>query len=113
MRTIKEMLVEIADIKHDIETREMKKPEETRLRKRVAFLRTCIRYIETNPDENFISDQIKMVESKINLRMKGFNEDAFNGLAKSEVSKMRRAYEKEYEIPKLRNQVKTMRFLLK
>jgi hypothetical protein len=45
--------------------------------------------------------------------MSGFTFDEVGMMAKSFVSKMKRAYEKQYEIPKLRLQVNTMRFILK
>lgn len=113
MRTIKEMKQEIEEIKHRIGHEEMKKAIEGRLRKRIQFLNTCILYMETNPDQEFVSAQIKMVEGKINRRMEGFNEDDYKEWAKKDVAKVRKAYEKEYDIPKLRSQVSAMRFILK
>lgn len=111
MRTIKEIKAEISETENDIKSGEHKKAAETRLRKHIAFLQECIRCIESEPDENFIKDQIVKVETKINLRMRGFDLD-MSKIDKRTYSQMRRAYEKEHEIPKLRNQIRSMKFLL-
>lgn len=112
MKTIKEMKVEIADIIHRIKNEVMKKGIESRLRKRIQFLHTCILYIETNPDKEYIAAQIKMVETKIELRMRGFDESQFKDWSKRDFSKMKKIYEKEYDIPKLKTQVSAMKFLI-
>ena len=113
MKTIADIQREIADIKHEIENTEMKKAAETKLRKRIAYLRTCVLYLETNPSPSFLKAEIEKVENKISLRMVGFSLDGSLGMTKSFVLKLKKAYEKQYDVPKLREQVKTMRFLLK
>lgn len=113
MKTIADIQKEIADIKYEIENTEMKKAAETKLRKRIAYLRTCVLYLETNPSPSFLKSEIEKVENKISLRMVNFSLDGSLGMTKSFVLKMKKSYEAQFDIPKLREQVKTMRYLLK
>jgi hypothetical protein len=93
MKTIASIKKEISDIGHQIQSTGMKKAAENRLRKRIAYLRTVILYLETNPSPSFLKQEIERVENKINLRMSGFTFDEVGMMAKSFVSKMKRAYE--------------------
>lgn len=113
MRTVKQVKDEIKEIEHRLQTEELKKAVNTKLRKRIQYLRHCIMYIETNPSPQFIKDEIKKVETKIDLRMNQFVLDGIEQMPKSVVAKLRREHEKMYEIPKLKEQVKTMKYILK
>lgn len=90
-----------------------KKSEETKLRKRIPFLRLCIMYIEENPDHQYLRQEISKIETKITLRMNQFVLDDYKEVDKKTVNKLKKDHEKKYEIPHLREQVRTLRFLLK
>lgn len=113
MKTIADIQREIADIKHEIENTEMKKAAETKLRKRIAYLRTCVLYLETNPSPSFLKDEIEKLETKISLRMINFSIADADIKPKTVLSKIKKEYEKQFDIPKLRDQIKTIRYLLK
>lgn len=91
----------------------MKKSAATKLRKKIPFFKMCIMYVESNPSEQFVKKEIDRVETKINLRMAQFVLDEYKELDKKTVAKLKREHEKKYEIPHLREQVRTLRFLLK
>lgn len=113
MKTIQDCQKEIDEIKKRIENEELKKGVESKLRKRVSWLRVCIKYLETNPDHLFIRKEIIRVEDMITRRMILFILDDAEKIPKGVASKLKREHEKKYEIPKFREQVRTMRFLLK
>lgn len=117
MKDIPSINQEINDITFRLtkSTEELKKGEENKLRKRIPFLKHCIMYLESGPNPQFLKAEISKVETKINLRMGQFPLDQYqsDGVDKKTVSRLRREHEKKYEIPKLREQVRTLRYLLK
>jgi hypothetical protein len=116
MKTIKELQQELKDAEYAIHhDKELKPSAIKKLRKRVPFLRTCIKYIESGPSAIFMKQEIEKVENKINLRMVQFPLDDYQSqnLDKKTVSRLKKEHENKYEIPHLREQVRTLRFLLK
>lgn len=112
MRTIKQVNEEIKEIENRLNTEELKKSVSTKLRKRITHLRKCKMYIETNPSTQYMNDEIKKIETKISLRLACFILEGVDAMPKSLVNKLKREFEKEYDIPKLREQVKTIRYIL-
>jgi len=113
MRTIKQVEEEVKEIEHRLKTEELKKSVSTKLRKKIQYLRHCIMYIETSPSPAYMKEEIKKVETKIGLRMAQFVLEGVEAMPKSVVSKLKREHEKKYEVPKLREQIKTLRYILK
>ena len=121
MKTIQDCKKEIAEISDILmaeknrrsDDKTLKKAQVSKLNKRLQFLRFCIRYLETNPDHLFIRKEITKVEEMITRRMILFVLDDAESKPKSLVNKLKKQHEKKYEIPKFREQVRTMRFILK
>ena len=117
MKTIKELQEELADIKYKIQNEEMKPAVEKRLRKRIPFLKLCVSYLESNPDKAYLKKEVDGIEAKIDSLMSRFPIEKYEKqeppLTKPEISKLRKIHEKEYQIPHMRTQVRTLRFLLK
>lgn len=113
MITIKSLKTEKEKVVDEIKNGDLKKVKENRLRKRIAYLDTCIKYLETHPDESYMKLEIGKLETKMNFRMECFKPLNELMLSKKDLSKMKKAHEKQYEIPKLREQIKTLRFILK
>lgn len=113
MKTIPELKAEVKDIEYKIHHEEMKPAAQKRLRKRIPFLKTCIMYLEEKPDHQYMRSEIQKIETKITLRMNQFVLDDYKEVDKQTVNKLKKAHEKKYEIPHLREQVRTLRFLLK
>jgi hypothetical protein len=103
---------EISDIEHRILHEEMKPATEKKLRNKIPHLNHLIRYVESEPSPEFIKSEIERIEAKINLRMAGFDTESIKDWAKKDFNKVKKEYEKFHEIPKLREQVRTLRYLL-
>lgn len=113
MITISQVQKEISDIKHKIETEQMTKANERKLRKKIPFFNEVIHLLETQPNPSFLKQEIEKVETKIDRRMGLFILDDAIALPKTTVAKMRRRHEKEYGVPHLREQVKALKYILK
>ena len=113
MRTVNNLQAEIREVYSTIENGKDLKPSEfKKLRKRFTWLRTCVMYLETLPNETSLRRQIEVVESKINLRMLAQPEIPDN-ITRPQVTKMKREYEKSSGVTLLREQARTLRYLLK
>jgi hypothetical protein len=112
MITIKMLKAEIEKIKHQIENEEMKPAAETRLRNRIKFLNQCILYIETNPPEHFVKSEIVRLDKFISTKLNAFPAERYKDLCNKDFNKMKKEHEKMFDIPKLRIQLKTLKFLL-
>jgi hypothetical protein len=112
MPTIKSIQQQIKVLVDELETQEMKKAVKTRMLKKVAFLRACIKYIETNPTTEFIKQEQTRIEKFITAKAEEFDRNVNPEATKKIVTKERKDFEKMYEIPKKRIQLRTLRFLL-
>lgn len=118
MKTAKELEVELSEVKQQIiEWDKTHDKPNRKLRKRIPFLKLCIMYMEENPSKEFMKSEIEKVENKINLRMVAFPLDEYMAkdppMEEPTIRKLRMAHEKKYEVPHLREQARTLRFLLK
>lgn len=113
MKKIDQLEGELRDIKHSIENEVLKPAQEKRLRKRIPYIRHCIKYLESEPKESFVKSEIQKCEDKITIRMSHFVLNNVEELDKKTVTKLKKAHEKLHEIPKLREQVRTLRYILK
>lgn len=122
MKQAKEIKLELSEVTNCLHNKEFegkseraRKAHEKRLRKKIPFLKTCIMYLESSPTEAFVKKELDRIETKINLRMSQFPLDQYqkSDMPLTEVNKLKKAHEKKYEIPHLREQVRTLRFLLK
>lgn len=111
MKTTKDVIKEIAEIKEVVTTQSLKPSVSAALVNRIPILNECLMYLETNPSEEFVASEIERIEKKINNRMLDFAlpEDK---VSKKEYSTLRTAHENKHEIPRLRTQVKMLRYLL-
>lgn len=117
MKTIKELQNGIEAIKQKLQDHKSKKEVlkgsvERKLRKEIPYLQHCIRYLESNPNPSFVGEEVRRLQAKINVLMSRFTFDETLALPKSEISKLRRAHEKLYDVPKYRQQLRTLKFIL-
>ena len=77
---------------------------------RMEFLKEVYLYMQSNPTEEFITRQRDEIVDRINRRMLEFNPPR-NAVQKI-VRKMKVEHEKKYEIPKLRNQLMALEYIL-
>lgn len=116
MKTIEQLKKEIFDVTYKLQNESMKKSAETKLRNRIAFLKVCVRYVESNPDQSFCEKELKKIEDIISSKMKEF-EDSISDEKKEKMSKkvlsgLRKEHEAMYGLSKLRVQMRSLRFIL-
>ena len=114
MKTIREIKTELNEINTRIVTQSsMGTREKNAMTKRVLFLKTCIQYLESYPNEQYLDEAIDKVERKITNRMLGFELPAnADNQPKGFATKLKRDWEVQMGIPHLREQVRALRFLM-
>ena len=80
----------------------------SRNKNRVEFLRVVEKYLEEAPDELYLGREIARIENRINRIIDSFDPDQYK-----DPREAKKEYEKEMEVPHLRLQLKTLRFIKK
>lgn len=119
MRTMLDVKTEIAELLSEcgvsdgkngstVVTTSITKGKLARNKKRIEFLRIVEKYLEDAPDELYLGREIARIENRIKLIIEGF--------PKWEVkspSDIQKAYERDNDMPRLKQQLKTLRFIKK
>ena len=87
-----------------------------RVKQRLSFVKKCIEYLRTNPDQSFLEKEKGRLNKRIDLFKQAYIEPDREHLEKMtgrEASKLRIDYEKNMGIPKLRKHLRTINYLLK
>lgn len=112
MKTIKQLQKEIEEIKQSLEINQFTTVVKNRHLNRIAFLKTCIMYLQANPERAFVHSELTRCEEKLKLRESAFDESKYADVTRSQLTKLRNEHEKTYDIPKLKTEIKTLEFLL-
>ena len=119
MKTIQEVKADrdeclqmIEDAKKDKQPRQVK-----RLTKKIPWYKDAILYIETNPIESFVQNEIDRLKGMLELRKNMFvvlpefltKEQEEAGW----LNKMKKQHEVKYEMPKLREQLRMLQYIKK
>lgn len=117
MKNKKDVQKEISTIENtpQVEINEMKPAAWRSTKKKLELLRTMVKYLDTNPTEAFVESEIKRLEKTVSSKMKEFDVSHYEeaGMAKKEITKLKKAHEAMYGLGKLRTQVRNLRVLLK
>jgi len=99
---------------NEYERKEAKKTKAAmkRDKSRQAFIKTCLLYIKTQPNEDYLKKEADRISNRINLLMEKYKPLTDSRFTKSQVSVHKKSYEKEMGIPKIRTQLTTLNFLL-
>jgi len=83
--------------------------------KNLRFLATIIHYIETNPDVEYLKLEVKRLEMMIKVRTIHWDvkSNDYARLTAKDLAKRRKEFETQMEIPKLREQLKVIKYILK
>lgn len=90
----------------------MKTVEMNRILNRVSLLKTCVMYLESNPQEEFIKCEIERVKDRIDKISDGFYHPNKDNMALKDFGKLKKDFEKLYNVPKLKVQLSTLKFIL-
>lgn len=116
MKTLKEVKDEINEIlgfnyKTILPSQVAKQQAKNRKRLKFLILMKC--FLEGDPSKTLLRGQLEKVENTIEIAMTRFSFQQFQNMSAAEVAKKRKDYEKAEDIPKMKEQVKVLKFLLK
>jgi hypothetical protein len=107
MRSVEQIISVIEQLKES-DFDEMKPAKKKAVFNRINFLITCQRYLESKPSEDFLRKEESRLSRRIDLIDKGLHAYCQSSVSKS----AKRDYEKENGIPTLKEQLKTIKYLL-
>lgn len=112
MKKIENVIVEINEILSNFPNGCIEKgADERRIEKHLLFLKSCKLYLENNPSEGFIKEQLDLVEKKISYLDRGF--DAWKVDNPDSIKKNpKTAYYTECGMKALKLQLKTLKYLI-
>lgn len=117
MRTLLDVKQEIAGIVSELGHNEggwsnngLTPRQESSRRNRLEFLNHIVLYLESNPEEIFIGREIGRIENRMKLIYDQFPD--IGGWQNADKDR-RKEYEKINDIPKLKKQLKVLRFIKK
>ncbi len=105
MKTLLQINTEISALTESLPT--LKRNQLARAKNRILLLKDILRYIEGMPEEGFVKNEIKRLENRINRFLNEFNPKDYKD-PKAALKK----YEADMGIPKLRKQIRVLRFIL-
>jgi hypothetical protein len=89
----------------------MKKMERSKITNRITFLRTTITYLEQDNREDFLSSELDRLNKRVQLINDGYADWIPSKYYEKEKDQLK-DYLKEMGIPKLKAQIKALRFIL-
>lgn len=119
MKTLKSIQKEISDIISEIKEadRHYDKKSATlskRLRAKLSKLKYFKMYLETNPSDDYCKKEIERIENRINKIEQLYelpeNPERFT---RGQLSLMKKDYEKQWDVPKLKKQLMTLYYISK
>jgi hypothetical protein len=116
MKSIKKIEQEMNNIQVEISTNSKEYTETAinRMKKRHSFLCVCKMYLESKPTDDFLEKEKERLSTRINLINAGYEPDQRlidAGLKKEEQSE-HKDYNKIMGLPKIKEQLKSIQFLL-
>lgn len=118
MKTRQEIETEIADLdkQRAILAKDLEKMQYDKLGRRVALLRTCLFYLETEPRPEFIEEMRQKIVDRLARIKTGFKVWLENQLPTKANTKSAQAakeiYKREMDVPKLNAQLKALNYIL-
>lgn len=119
MKTVKDVQKEITELSEEIKDLDKYADKKSialrkRLRAKLPQLRLYIAYLRTEPTEEFCKKEVKRLSHRIDEILKHYtlpeNHERFT---KTQLTAMRKSFEKGWDIPKLRKQLMAVSYLLK
>lgn len=112
MISLLQVHAEMAEIS-DAKWHQLKPGQVTKLKARRTFLTLVKHYLETAPSEDFIASEKSRIDKYLKTINERFNLWVANNSQKSMTLKeQQKAFEKEYDIKKLKSQQRALSFIL-
>ncbi|MDD4971930.1 MAG: hypothetical protein PHT07_21090 [Paludibacter sp.] len=110
MKTAQQLKVKILQLTSEAQHKETQQKRVKAIKKRLTFLRFCLKYIETNPSEECLKRQLNECEHQIAVYDSRFSD--FEARQVKELKNVRQYYDGINGIPKLKEQIRTVNFIL-
>src|ERR1700721_1062937 len=110
MIEINKVTGEISALRRDLYRAAATKYEKNKIKKKIQFLTTIVRYLETFPSEEFIKTEISRLNKRVSMVKDQFKDYVRSKYFEKEKDKLK-AYLKECGVPKLKLQLKALRFI--
>jgi len=84
--------------------------------KKLLYFKKLVLYLETNPKKEFIEKEIERISNIINSILESYvepDDEHKKIMTKSSLTKMKKDYEKMHNVPKLRNFLSTLIYIIK
>lgn len=114
MKTATQIKAEMDSLQVELSTRDLKKQQIAKIKKRYAFLKVCMAYINSEPTHEFLHKEKERLNNKINLINAGYIPDQRlidSGFKKQE-KKEHQDYNKIMSLDKFKEQLKSINFLI-
>ncbi|PWT75798.1 MAG: hypothetical protein C5B59_08060 [Bacteroidetes bacterium] len=112
MITLQKIKAEIEALTYEVTTTaEMTSHKLGRIRTRVIFLEQCKKILEIGPGEDHLKSELARLEARQAKIMEGYTEWVTEEKFEKESHKLK-AFEKMHDLPKLKEHVRAIRFLI-
>jgi len=108
-KEIDSLILEIKTLEDTEDKKHFRKAKQ--LRKRVAYLRYILLYLESLPSEEYLKKEKEKMSNRIGLLMLNY-QPLDERFTKAQVSKHKKNHEKEMGVTKIKDQLKTIDFLI-
>lgn len=108
MRSLLDVKTEIITLAEEINQGGLKKPQVSRRKNRIEFLKLVANYLETSPKGQYIELEIDKLQDKIAIL-----ENRFDASEYKDSREAFKQHEKDMGIPQLRIQLRTLRYIKK
>lgn len=115
MKTVKQIEKEIVRAKTELSANlsVLKTRDFNRIQKEIEGYELCELYLRTAPSESFVLSEAERLEKRLSLIDEQYIPPPNHKMMqRKELTKAKKEYEKEYQVPKLKSQLKFLRFIL-
>ena len=119
MKTVKDVQKEISDLSAEIKLLDKEKDKKSIalrkiLRARLPQLKQYVLYLETNPTKEYCEKEVARISNRINEILKQYvPPQEPERFTKSQLTAMKKAFEKNWDIPKIKKQLMAISYILK
>ena len=119
MKTVKDVQKEISDLSAEIELLDKEEDKKSialrkRLRAKLPQLKQYVLYLETNPTKEYCEKEVARISNRINEISKLYiPPQQPERFTKGQLTAMKKAFEKNWDIPKIRKQLMAISYILK
>lgn len=110
MITTQEIQNEIDDLIFKFNRKDVEKKEKKQAQLRVRYLKSIAMYLASDPSEKFVMSEYEKAINRMELLEQAFSH--YSIMYKGTMSEVKKNWESENDIPKLRKQIKNLIFIL-